>query len=299
MGKICLKKMVLLILLIFFVGLSIFFIFFLPENKKPRLYVLLYHHIEYSTPPNIIEKKYNVPPSQFKLHMKILHDRKIKIISIEDLDKLSHKKLTQDAALITFDDGYQCVYKNALPVLLRYNFPAVIFLTIKEDSNVFNTEKRITNSQIKECFKKGISIQSHGYSHLPLNILSGKELEKEIKLPIIYIRRLIGKKPIAFAFPGNYYNIHLKIKAQEFYKFIFLADKGTEFIRMKAPYFRRIIIKNEMDFNRIFSLWFRGLDRFWGFILALPARILHPYHWMKIRNTLASSFLKQVIKYII
>jgi peptidoglycan/xylan/chitin deacetylase (PgdA/CDA1 family) len=46
---------------------------------------------------------------------------------VEWLD--GHKELPPYAALITFDDGYLDNYTSAFPILRKYNFPALIFLT--------------------------------------------------------------------------------------------------------------------------------------------------------------------------
>lgn len=39
------------------------------------------------------------------------------------------KSLPPKTAAVTFDDGYECVYKNAYPILKKYDAPATVFLT--------------------------------------------------------------------------------------------------------------------------------------------------------------------------
>lgn len=53
------------------------------------------------------------------------------VVSLQDVTNwiLKNKPLPRYAALITFDDGYLDNYTNAFPVLKKYNFPAVIYLT--------------------------------------------------------------------------------------------------------------------------------------------------------------------------
>lgn len=53
------------------------------------------------------------------------------VVSLKDIVEWldGHKELPPHAALITFDDGYLDNYTSAFPILRKYNFPALIFLT--------------------------------------------------------------------------------------------------------------------------------------------------------------------------
>lgn len=99
---------------------------------KQRLTVLAYHRvIEYERDdfadylPVV-----TATPAMFEQQMAFVRDH-FNVISVWDL----HAALTQGAALpdnpllITFDDGYLDNYENAYPILKRFGFPAVIFLT--------------------------------------------------------------------------------------------------------------------------------------------------------------------------
>lgn len=54
-----------------------------------------------------------------------------RVISLQELNNwlLHNHPLPPQAALITFDDGYLDNYTHAFPILKKYNFPAVIYLT--------------------------------------------------------------------------------------------------------------------------------------------------------------------------
>ncbi len=69
-------------------------------------------------------------PKDFESQMEYMA-RWFNIVSLNDVVNWldGRKTLPSHAALITFDDGYLDNYTNAYPVLRKYNFPAVIFLT--------------------------------------------------------------------------------------------------------------------------------------------------------------------------
>lgn len=53
--------------------------------------------------------------------------KQYKITTLEDILTNSDKK---EKLIITFDDGYKCIYKHAYPILRNYNVPATVFLTV-------------------------------------------------------------------------------------------------------------------------------------------------------------------------
>lgn len=94
------------------------------------LAVLNYHRIGDLT-PETFQPNVSASAAMFERQMQYLA-RWFKVISVQDLhDWLQgRKQLPAHAALITFDDGYLDNYVNAYPILRKYNFPAVIFLTV-------------------------------------------------------------------------------------------------------------------------------------------------------------------------
>lgn len=96
--------------------------FFRVSNSK-KLRVLAYHKVENFT--------------QFEKQIDFLN-RNYNIIKVELLEKYfkGEAVLEDNSVLITFDDGDISVYKNALPVLKKYNLPAVLFIV----TNLINSQ---------------------------------------------------------------------------------------------------------------------------------------------------------------
>lgn len=95
------------------------------------LTVLNYHRIDrLENNQAMFQPNISASPEAFDEQMAFIA-RWYRVISLQELtDWLLHNKtLPSHAALITFDDGYLDNYTNALPVLKKYNLPAVIYLT--------------------------------------------------------------------------------------------------------------------------------------------------------------------------
>jgi peptidoglycan/xylan/chitin deacetylase (PgdA/CDA1 family) len=103
----------------------------LQKNNRSTLTVLNYHRIEgkkeavsKSFQPNI-----SASPQVFDDQMMYLASNYNVISEEHFLDWMQNKASLPDfPALITFDDGYHDNLTNALPILKKYNYPAIIFL---------------------------------------------------------------------------------------------------------------------------------------------------------------------------
>lgn len=89
-------------------------------------------------------------------------------ISYQDLVdyKNGNKAISKWSFLITFDDGYDGVYKYAYPIAKKYNIPMTSF---EIDENM-NSNECYTWEQAKEMKESGLmSIYLHGLQHLQYN----------------------------------------------------------------------------------------------------------------------------------
>lgn len=89
-------------------------------HQKGRIRTLLYHRVK--------ELKRDIwgiacSPQSFELQMKILKEH-FKVVPVDYIGEYS----CDDSIVITFDDGYRDNFENALPILEKYNIPAVIYV---------------------------------------------------------------------------------------------------------------------------------------------------------------------------
>jgi len=100
-----------------------------PFGKKitlNKLTVFCYHDV--SNTPSEFSRKYNlnVPPDIFNTQINFISSN-FNVISPDDL--LSGNIL-ENAAMITFDDGFRSYFTTAVPILKKWNLPSINFLNM-------------------------------------------------------------------------------------------------------------------------------------------------------------------------
>ncbi len=151
------------------------------QVNNNNLTALLYHKI---LPKQLLDAD-TISIKKFGNQMNYLHENAFNAVTIGDItnnDNPSDKDIP-----IAFDDGYENVYKYALPVLKQYNFKATIFL-ISDYINRYNTWdfhmkgrfKHLNIDQIKELADYGCEFGSHTQTHPNLLKLNDDQLLTEL-----------------------------------------------------------------------------------------------------------------------
>ena len=151
--------------------------------------------------------------------MKYLAENNFKVISLEDFVKhLNNQRAFADkTVLITFDDGYQSIIDNALPVLKEYQFPFTVFINAKPI--VQKLPPWMSWDELRELQKHNASIANHGYEHLHMIRLLAGESEAEWLIRITedieknqsLLESELGVKLKALAYPyGEYDSTNIK-----------------------------------------------------------------------------------------
>lgn len=133
--------------------------------------------------------------------------------------------------ICTFDDGYENVYLNVLPILKEYGFTATVFVCpdLIGKNNDWNhrddvNRKHLSHEMICELVKEGWEIGSHGLSHINMLRLS----EHELNECLCESKRMLSKygDVETFCYPYGIFNMYIKGKVKDYYKRAFSVEIG-------------------------------------------------------------------------
>ncbi len=131
------------------------------ENHKVK--VLLYHNVTESDedPGN----PYSMPLSNFREQMAWLKENGYRCITVSGMfEAVMNEKLSENLAVITFDDGYPGVFTYAFPVMSEYGFSATEYIVAEK----IGMPKNLSPEMIREMYGAGWEIGSHGKTHSEL-----------------------------------------------------------------------------------------------------------------------------------
>lgn len=171
--------------------------------------ILLYHHVLESSLVN----PYTLAPAQFEAQMRLLWERGYRTISVAQfLTALeSGTDLPICPVLITFDDGDEDVYTQALPILQRYGFTATVYLVV----DYLDKPGFLRLDQVQSLLEAGWEVGSHSLSHPDLTRVGVGRVWEEVAGSRARLEALLGVPITTFAYPygSAYPQILKKVRA--------------------------------------------------------------------------------------
>lgn len=172
--------------------------------------ILTFHTLD--TRPSVI----SFPPRVFRHGMARLHENGYKTLSLLEAANFLHhgKSFPNRSFAITFDDGYQTMYREAFPILQEYGMTATVFLTVGE-KGVSKPAGRLPSiegrsmlswGEIQEMQRWGIALGAHTLTHPDLTRLPYHRVEAEICDSKAIIEDILGAPVACFAYPYGCYN---------------------------------------------------------------------------------------------
>jgi peptidoglycan/xylan/chitin deacetylase (PgdA/CDA1 family) len=155
-------------------------------------------------------------PQSFRRGLRHLREAGYRSISLLQAGECINRRqpFPERSFVITFDDGYESVYSQALPVLRELNFSATVFLTtgrkahqaIDERLPSLENRQMLSWREISEMQKVGIEFGAHTLTHPDLTRLSPPEIDREIGDSKKRIEDALGVPVATFAYPFGRYD---------------------------------------------------------------------------------------------
>jgi len=168
-----------------------------------RIPILTYHKISDHSEFGLT----TVSQRNFKEQIHLLKSEGFSTISFNDL--LKDAPLPEKPIIVSFDDGYECIHENALEILLKYGFIAVVFVISDYIGQLNGWEavsfqrkyRHLAKDHILELSRQGFEIGSHGKKHKYLPALNDKALIDEVEGSKRSLEELTGKAINSFCYP--------------------------------------------------------------------------------------------------
>lgn len=174
------------------------------ENRAYFPPVIMYHDIR-TEPLNFMD----VTVENFARQLDFLQKDGWQTLSMDEFVKIieSKKIFPKKSVLITFDDGYQGIFKYAAPELEKRNMKATFFILPGALDKTSGDYPHITTEELKILSENPLfSIESHTITHPYLNQLNSEEQDKEIGESKKILEKITGKKVQAIAYPTGAYD---------------------------------------------------------------------------------------------
>lgn len=176
-----------------------------PQGFYTRVPLLMYHHIAIP-PPNadVIRLDLSVWPERFEEQLAYFAGQGYQTVTLQAVYDAVVKRtpLPPKSIVLTFDDGYDDNYVNALPLLKKYNFIGTFYIA----TGLIGRAGYMTWEQVAGLAQAGMDVQSHSISHPNL---PGKKLafvRKELAESKQRLEAVTGRPVLFFCYPGGAYD---------------------------------------------------------------------------------------------
>ena len=177
--------------------------------------ILLYHSIAEDSSPAF--QKWVVSPFEFKNQMRYLYENEYTPFTVSEfvaLQSSSTQYVPQKPVLITFDDGFEDFYTNAVPIMAKYDFASTLYITtsfINGTSLWLASEgevhrKMLTQEQVQELPFHRVECGAHTHTHPQLDLQERSEAKEEIMKSKTSLESYLNLEVKSFAYPHGHYD---------------------------------------------------------------------------------------------
>jgi len=223
--------------------------------KTGALLVLMYHGI-YENNEELLkipkeDRPYAVSLENFEIQMNILAASDKKKISLDLINSNSDEIYGEDGIILTFDDGWESISEYAIPILIKLNIFATIFMTVDK----INKSGFMSENQLKQIISQGMTIGSHTYSHRFLNDLDKDDITEELIKSKKILEEKLNINVNQLSLPGGRNNsMVIRLAEQVGYGLLCTSVPGLNIPSSSKLEIKRIPIRNKLSNNNFEKL---------------------------------------------
>ncbi|MFE4704943.1 polysaccharide deacetylase family protein [Peribacillus simplex] len=183
-----------------------------------QLPILMYHSISEGN-------GLRVPSEEFQSQMAWLRENGYYTLSPEEayLVLTENRMPSEKCIWLTFDDGYSDNYTEAFPILKENDMKATVFMIGRS----IDKGHHLTEDQMLEMSRNGISIESHTINHLELNRMTAEQQEAEMVQSKELFDRILDQDTTVLSYPvGRYNEESLRLSEEAGYKMAVTTEPG-------------------------------------------------------------------------
>lgn len=181
--------------------------------------------------------------------------------------------LKRGVVTFVFDDGYQKVFDNALPILERHGMVGVFALPLDGTRLEKSEHRKVKKPQQIRPWRDWLAIQENGHeiaahsaTHTDLTKISDSELEHELKTPKEVLQ------VTTFVYPGGAHDNRVVAQTRKYYTVGRTVKRGFEALPPANPY--RLKTFNFSRNN--FTVWKANLFTVWAWVT--NSWLIETYH---------------------
>lgn len=242
---------------------------------------VLYYHEVVPTGQGYTYQKIEI--DEFEQQLQYLRENGYETVSFSDIE--SGNINTQKPVIITFDDGFRTVYRNAFPLLKKYDMKATLFLSPKyiDECNDYY----MSWDMIREMVEVGVAeIASHTYSHIDVRSVDKRTLLMELEQTDNSILRETGIVSSVICFPYGVFDLKTLRILDEYgkYRYYVASFFGRTNFTRNNKLIQRLGIKNG-DHISMFERKLQGKESYRGIVHLLriiKSSFMHHYETYRI-----------------
>jgi peptidoglycan/xylan/chitin deacetylase (PgdA/CDA1 family) len=175
-----------------------------PAARDVSAPILMYHVIN-PPPAGAPFPGLYVPASEFAEQMQALARAGFHAVTLEQLNSHWHEgsPLPVKPVVITFDNGYQSQYTNALPVLHQLGWRAVENIQL---TGLPPSQGGLSQVQVQGLLSAGWELNTQGISHADLITLDAAQLREQIAFSRETLQHRYHVPVRWFCYPSGHYN---------------------------------------------------------------------------------------------